>query len=177
MAAAPRTHYFGTLKMQIGRQLENIQPHSSGDITSKVDAYTPTADQLKEQDVLKVRRAWQLAMSPFQSSVLMTGIMLYMAGSTLNIWSIMMTFFALSSPISAISGTERAFEGFRSSSTKQRMSLPLQKAVYILLHLVALSIGMWKLRTLGLLPTQWSDVYGFMQTRTPLQYAAAPIDL
>lgn len=100
----------------------------------------------------------------------MTGFMLWMMGNSLNIWLIMLTFHALNSPITAIAATNRVFAGFRASSREPLNLLP-HKAVYVLLHLVALGIAMYKLRTLGLLPTQWTDVYGFMQTRQPLEHA------
>eukprot|EP00030_Apusomonadida_sp_AF-17_P007685 a842615_807.p1 GENE.a842615_807~~a842615_807.p1 ORF type:complete len:192 (+),score=50.21 a842615_807:35-577(+) len=171
---AASKHHFGTLNMVAVRKGQiSVRPLSWSE--QRVDAYTPTSSQLREQDELKVKRAWQVATSPFQSSVMMTGIMLWMAGSGINIWSIMMTFFALSSPITAIAGVDRAFSGFRSSETKQPLSLPLQKLVYVLLHLVALGIGLYKLRSLGLLPTQWSDIYGHMQTRAALQHVATAV--
>lgn len=59
---------------------------------------TKTAD--KERDILE-KKAWALAKSPFQM-LLMTGLMLWMSGSSIQIFSIITLFMAVSQPVKAL---------------------------------------------------------------------------
>ena len=116
------------------------------------------------------KKAFELAMSPVKS-FFMTGFMLWMSGSSVGIFSMMMTYMALSSPIKAIASVSTVFSGLAKSAkltTGSEPSFILQKLLYLALQCVALGLGLWKLKTLGLLPTKWSDVFGHMPVRTPL---------
>ena len=47
------------------------------------------------------------------------------------------------------------------SSAKSITTLPLQKVVYILCNLLTLAVGLWKCRSMGLLPTGTGDWLAF----------------
>ncbi len=80
----------------------------------------------------------------------MNAIMMYMSGNSLQIFSIMMVFMLFKSPIQGIIGTNQVFTRFETEGTKGR--LWLVKATYVLMQLVALSLGIWKVNGMGLLP-------------------------
>lgn len=93
-------------------------------------------------------------MAPIKS-LPMTAIMMYMSGNSLQIFSIMMVFMAFKNPIMGILATNSAFERFESPTNRQKV---LQvKAVYVVMQLVALALGLWKINGMGLLPTTRSD--------------------
>ncbi|KAG6706698.1 hypothetical protein I3842_07G233600 [Carya illinoinensis] len=83
----------------------------------------------------------------------MMGFMMWMAGSTVHLFSIGITFSALWQPISALQGVGKVFESYKDS----RVDLLGPKLLFIALNLGGLALGVWKLNTLGLLPTHASD--------------------
>ncbi|KAI8623854.1 hypothetical protein F5Y19DRAFT_344392 [Xylariaceae sp. FL1651] len=122
----------------------------------------------EEMDTLKLKKAWEVALAPVKS-LPMTFIMMYMSGNSLQIFSIMMVFMAFKNPIMGLVGTNQAFERFESDSNKGKM---LQvKLAYIAMQLVALAVGIWKVNTMGLLPTTRSDWLAWEAQREPLEHA------
>ncbi|KAK0637091.1 hypothetical protein B0T17DRAFT_520637 [Bombardia bombarda] len=106
----------------------------------------PTPD---EMDTLKVKKAWEVALAPIKG-LPMTGVMMYMSGNSLQIFSIMMVFMAFKNPIMGILATGQAFERFETETNRQKI---LQvKLAYIVMQLVALALGVWKVNAMGLLP-------------------------
>lgn len=90
-----------------------------------------------------------MALAPVKS-LPMTGIMMYMSGNSLQIFSIMMVFMAFKNPLMGLMNTNQAFEKFHSESNAAQM---LQvKFVYVVCQLVALGVGLWKINNMGLLP-------------------------
>jgi hypothetical protein len=90
-----------------------------------------------------------VALGPIKS-LPMTGIMMYMSGNSLQIFSIMMVFMAFKNPIMGILGTNQAFERFETETNRAKM---LQvKLAYVAMQLVALALGIWKINGMGLLP-------------------------
>lgn len=100
-------------------------------------------------DTLKLKKAWEVALAPVKN-LPMTAIMMYMTGNSLQIFSIMMVFMAFKNPIAGLLGTSQAFERFETESNKTKM---LQvKLAYVVMQLVALAVGIWKVNAMGLLP-------------------------
>lgn len=80
----------------------------------------------------------------------MNAIMMYMSGNSLQIFSIMMTFMLFMNPIKGLIGMNQAFARFETEGTSAR--LLGVKFMYILMQLVALGLGVWKVNGMGLLP-------------------------
>lgn len=100
-------------------------------------------------DTLKLKKAWEVALGPIKG-LPMTGIMMYMSGNSLQIFSIMMVFMAFKNPIMGILATNQAFERFETDTNKAQI---LQvKLAYVVFQLVALALGVWKVNGMGLLP-------------------------
>src|SRR3954466_1854537 len=90
----------------------------------------------EEMDTLKVKKAWEVALGPVKG-LPMTGIMMYMSGNSLQIFSIMMVFMAFKNPIMGILATNQAFERFQTDSNSGKI---LQaKLAYVLMQLLALA--------------------------------------
>ncbi|RVX19802.1 ER membrane protein complex subunit 4 [Vitis vinifera] len=99
---------------------------------------------LMVERVGEFKKAWEVAQAPFKN-LLMMGFMMWMAGSTVHLFSIGITFSALWQPISALQGVGKVFEPYKDS----KVDLLGPKLLFIAL--------IWELNTLGLLPTHASD--------------------
>ena len=80
----------------------------------------------------------------------MNAIMMYMSGNSLQIFSIMMVFMLFKNPVQALTQTNQSFVRFESEGTKGK--LVLVKLVYVLMNLLGLGLGLWKVNGMGLLP-------------------------
>jgi hypothetical protein len=106
----------------------------------------PTAE---EMDTLKLKKAWEVALAPVKG-LPMTGIMMYMSGNSLQIFSIMMVFMAFKNPLMGLVNTNAAFEKYQTPHNSG--AIFQTKAVYVLCQIVALAVGIWKVNNMGLLP-------------------------
>ncbi|CAI6004850.1 unnamed protein product [Closterium sp. NIES-64] len=120
----------------------------------------------------KQERAWALAQSPTKN-LLMMGFMLWMAGSTVHLFSIGITFSILWQPISALRTINAAFEPFKDP----KVDVVLPKMMYAAVNLFLLSIGLWKLNGLGLLPTRPADWISSLPPRPVPEFSAGGISL
>ncbi|KAK3293863.1 uncharacterized protein B0H64DRAFT_374725 [Chaetomium fimeti] len=126
----------------------------------------------EEMDTLKLKKAWEVALGPIKS-LPMTGIMMYMSGNSLQIFSIMMVFMAFKNPIMGILGTNQAFERFETESNRAKM---LQvKLAYVAMQAVALALGIWKINGMGLLPTTRSDWLAWESQREAVEHAVSAL--
>ncbi|KAH6632816.1 hypothetical protein F5144DRAFT_488631 [Chaetomium tenue] len=144
-------------------------PSSQSPSNSKDPKAAPRqAPTPEEMDTLKLKKAWEVALGPIKS-LPMTGIMMYMSGNSLQIFSIMMVFMAFKNPIMGILGTNQAFERFETESNRAKM---LQvKLAYVAMQLVALALGIWKINGMGLLPTTRSDWLAWEAQREAVEHA------
>jgi hypothetical protein len=80
----------------------------------------------------------------------MNAIMMYMSGNSLQIFSIMMVFMLFKGPIQGLMNTNTAFAKFDTEGIRGK--LIGVKAVYVLMQLGLLGLGIWKVNAMGLLP-------------------------
>ncbi|KAF8497210.1 DUF1077-domain-containing protein [Russula emetica] len=144
---------------------------SSSSATSTATA-TASADAtdavvLNSYEDLKTRKAWDFAISPVKS-LPMQAFMLYMSGGGVQIFSMGIVAMLLFSPFKNLSCMNEAFVPFApgppsSSPTAKKsiFTLPLQKLVYIICNILTLALGLWKCRSMGLLPTGTGDWLAF----------------
>jgi hypothetical protein len=102
-----------------------------------------------------VKKAWEVALAPAKS-LPMNVFMSYMSGNSLQIVPIMMTlmmFFI--TPLKQIVATNQQFAPLYHKSIAG--DLNVTKGVYIICHLLAVGVGIWKLGQMGLLPNTRSD--------------------
>ncbi|KAF2464437.1 uncharacterized protein BDR25DRAFT_242381 [Lindgomyces ingoldianus] len=132
------------------------------------------APTTEEMDTLKMKKAWELAIAPAKqlpmnaigtlcaNSHLYLGM--YMTGNTLQIFSIFMVFTLFKTPVIAVLSLQRVFAPFETPGTSGR--LIGVKIVYVLMNMLMLGLGIWKVNQMGLLPTTRSDWLAWEGERT-----------
>ena len=100
-------------------------------------------------DTLKLKKAWEVALAPVKQ-LPMTAFMMYMSGNSLQIFSIMMVLMAFKNPAMGLMGTNQAFEKFESEGLKSKLAMV--KGVYVVMNILGLALGIWKINGMGLLP-------------------------
>ncbi|XP_039008331.1 uncharacterized protein LOC120136344 [Hibiscus syriacus] len=119
-----------------------------------------------------LKKAWEVAQAPFKN-LLMMGFMMWMAGNTVHLFSIGITFSALWQPISALQGVGKVFKPYKDSKVEHLGP----KLLFIALNLGGLALGVWKLNTLGLLPTHASDWVSSLPPAQEVEYSGGGIPL
>lgn len=92
------------------------------------------------------------------SNIFMTGLMLYMSGKSIQIFSMMTLGMALWNPAKAVLGVNSAFRKFNLPG----VDLSLPKLIYCALQLAVFAMALYKCQVLGFLPTEFgpSEVSG-----------------
>ncbi|KAH9948117.1 DUF1077-domain-containing protein [Amylocystis lapponica] len=130
---------------------------SSSKAPSKASAATTAS-----YETLKSKRAWDLAVAPAKS-LPMQAFMLYMSGGGVQVFSMGIVFMLLSSPFKNLASINGAFAPFAPGDAppKSLTTLTLPKIAYLLCNLLTLALGLWKCRSMGLLPTGTGDWLAF----------------
>lgn len=129
--------------------------------SSKVAPRQPPTPE--EMDTLKMKKAWEIAIAPAKQ-LPMNAIGMYMTGNTLQIFSIFMVFTLFKTPVIAVLGLQRTFAPFETPGNTTR--LIGVKIVYVLMNMLMLGLGIWKVNQMGLLPTTRSDWLAWEGERT-----------
>ncbi|EJD06270.1 endoplasmic reticulum protein [Fomitiporia mediterranea MF3/22] len=138
-------------------------PSSSSKSTAKSSSSSSmTTSAEPSYTALKEKRAWDLAISPAKQ-LPMQAFMLYMSGGGVQIFSMGIVFMLLFSPFKNLANINSVFAQFAPSTSDARAltTLPLQKSVYFLCNALTLALGIWKCRSMGLLPTGTGDWLAF----------------
>ncbi|KAL3474853.1 hypothetical protein BJX99DRAFT_171018 [Aspergillus californicus] len=129
---------------------------------------SPSTSKPADTDTLKLKKAWEIALAP-SKQIPMNGIMMYMSGNSLQIFSIMMVLMLFKGPIQGLINTNAVFAKFESETLGNKM-LGV-KAVYVLMQFLLLGLGIWKVNAMGLLPTTRSDWLAWESERQPVETA------
>lgn len=112
-----------------------------------------------DMDDLKSRKAWEVAIGPAKS-IPMNLIMSYMTGNSLQMIPIMMTLMLLLNPIKAIfNDTNRVFRNLETESN--HFDIIQAKVIFVVCQIGCMSIGVWKLNKMGLIPNSEGDWLSF----------------
>ncbi|XP_004344430.1 ER membrane DUF1077 domain-containing protein [Capsaspora owczarzaki ATCC 30864] len=149
---------------------------SGYDATFRGSADARTARNPEALAQLKSMKAWEMALAPAKS-VPMNGFMMWMAGNSIHIFSIMITVMMLITPVKAIFSTGTTFAKLTEDGKSQLLQ---QKLVFILANCLSIGMAMYKFSVLGLLPTSPSDWLSFLDPKQILEVsvgstAAAPM--
>ncbi|KAJ1678710.1 hypothetical protein EV182_003507, partial [Spiromyces aspiralis] len=87
--------------------------------------------------------------------------MAWMSGTSVQIFSIIITVMILFSPIKAIMNVSEVFTPLEKSG-KSTIDLTPQKLSYVAINLGAVLFGLYRLSVMGLLPTHSSDWLPFL---------------
>lgn len=114
-----------------------------------------TTTTTEEREVLQVKKAWEIAIAPLKS-LPMSAIMTWFSGSSIQIFSVMMTGTLFWSPIKVLFGHPfTVFANLDTPGTHDRLLMP--KVVFVVGQLLSILLGVVKLQYMGLLPTTTSD--------------------
>ena len=119
---------------------------------------------LKKVQKKKIAQAWAITSKPVQN-ILMQGFMMYMSGSTINIFSIMITGMAFVNPVRAILGMSDTFARLEDG----QLDVTVQKLAFIGVQLFGIMLAMWKCGTMGLLPVTSADWAFYIDIRRHLE--------
>lgn len=127
-------------------------------ITSTTNKKNNVPDDKKhtvDVEGLKSKKVWELAIGPAKT-IPMNLIMSYMTGNSLQMIPIMTTLMMLWTPLKSIFvDTNRIFKSYQ---TETNGDIILQsKLVFIACQVACMSIGIWKLNSMGLIPNSESD--------------------
>jgi hypothetical protein len=125
----------------------------------------------EQQLATKQRQVMSLAYSPGKG-LLTTGFMLWMSGSSIQVFSIMMTGMALINPIKAIVGVNETFKKF---ANEEGVDTRLPKLIFIVLQILALAVGLYKTYTMNLLPVTSADWTSFLPEKECLESSTVPL--
>lgn len=115
--------------------------------------------QVPDLELLKNRKIWEIATGPAKS-IPMNLIMSYMTGNSLQMIPIMMTLMLFWNPLKAIfTETNIMFKGLETE--KNGSTIFQAKIVFILCQIGCMSIGIWKLNKMGLIPNSEADWLSF----------------
>ncbi|EGV65225.1 hypothetical protein PSN45_002634 [Yamadazyma tenuis] len=115
-------------------------------------------------DELKNRKAWEMAVGPAKS-IPMNLVMSYMTGNSLQMIPIMMTLMLFLNPLKAIFNDTNKM--FKHLETEKNSAVILQaKLVFVVCQLACMSIGIWKLNSMGLIPKSDADWLSFKKPTT-----------
>jgi len=160
--------------LEINSKWKNLPPPTGFTKSSSFYATAPSRrvknDNSASYDKLKAKRAWDVAMTPLKS-LPMQAFMLYMSGGGVQVFSIGIVFVLLLSPFRNLAGINEAFAQYAPSNSdpKSITSLPLHKLVYVLCNLLTLGVGLWKCRSMGLLPVGTGDWLAFETRNLPTE--------
>lgn len=112
-------------------------------------AQTRKQPSQQDMDTLKLKKAWELAIAPAKQ-LPMNAFGMWMTGNSLQIFSIFMVFTLFKGPLQSLTSVNSTFSRFETESTKSQMMSV--KFVFVLTNLLALSLGVYKVDAMGLLP-------------------------
>eukprot|EP01035_Chromulina_nebulosa_P019528 gene19528-25425_t len=134
---------------------------------SESDASIITEDAMI---TMKQRQVMSIATSPGKS-LFTTAFMLWMSGSSIQIFSIMTTGMALVNPIKALFSIKSVFVTFEK---EEKIDLLLPKLIFIALQILSIAVALYKCSTMGLLPLTSADWTSLIPDKTYLEVAAIP---
>eukprot|EP01083_Nonionella_stella_P089374 249380_1 len=103
--------------------------------------------------------------------IFMTALMLWMSGSSITIFTIMMVGMSVYQPIQALLGVGKVFERYEGTD----VNIIVPKMAFCGIQCVVLGMAMYKLNTLGLLPSLTSDPEAWAHVKQAVEYSTGSI--
>ncbi|CAL1537753.1 unnamed protein product [Lymnaea stagnalis] len=110
------------------------------------------------------KRSWDIALGPIKQ-VPMNMFIMWMAGSSISIFPIMMVGMMFFRPIQAMLSIQNTFKSIEGDQAA------FQKLVYCIGNLACLAMAVYKCQTMGLLPTHASDWLAFVQPQERMEWS------
>ncbi len=122
-----------------------------------------------KQLAAKQKQVLAIAYSPGKN-IMTTAFMLWMSGSSIQIFSLMMTGMALVNPINAIANVGATFAKYEGEG----VDLKFPKLIFLSLQVVALAVGVYKCSSMGLLPLTSADWTHYITEYVGAEHAGIP---
>ncbi|KAJ1457421.1 hypothetical protein M885DRAFT_514955 [Pelagophyceae sp. CCMP2097] len=145
---------------------------SPDQVVESSDAAVVNSKARSKTDMMQ-KRAMDMALAPGKN-IFMQGFMMWMSGSGINIFSIMITGSALVNPLKEIAAVETRFKRF---SSEPGLDLTIPKLVFILCNCGMIAVALWKCNTMGLLPITAADWTSFLVTKEMMEVGGNTIAL
>lgn len=165
--SAKRRHKWAIEFIPSGRGGQRSVVQSSENLPSPVGFVDSASavERVKDADpTLIVKRSWDIALGPIKQ-VPMNMFIMWMAGSSISIFPIMMVGMMFFRPIQALMSAQNTFKNIEGDQAA------FQKLVYCLGNLVAVAMALYKCHTMGLLPTHTSDWLAFVQPQQRMEWS------
>ncbi len=127
--------------------------------------------QLEAEKSAKSKYAMNIAIAPGKA-LFQTAFMLWMSGSSIQIFSIYTLFNALTSPVKGILATEMVFSKL---GGEKGIDTSTPKLIYVCMQLIALGVALYKCHTMGLLPLTSIDWLWMLPNRSRDEVGGIPI--
>lgn len=101
-------------------------------------------------------------------SIFQIGFGMWMMGASINMWTLMMLSFQGVAPFRALFNVKQAFAAVDAPG----VSLTMPKIIYVAIHGLCALIVIWKVRSLGLIPTKSADWVWMLPGRVPSELSA-----
>ncbi|KAJ2548587.1 hypothetical protein EV175_004773 [Coemansia sp. RSA 1933] len=142
--------------------------------SGSVASLSTTQGRNDEADLaLRTKKAWEVAMGPGKS-LPMQAFMAWMSGTSVSIFSILITGMILMTPAKTIMSVQQTFaplERAGKGSGGAKLDLTLQKAVYVAINVAGILFGIYRLSIMGLLPTTSSDWLAFIPAKRYIEFS------
>ncbi|KAL7551278.1 hypothetical protein ACHAWF_014472 [Thalassiosira exigua] len=158
--------------MRIVQSVEKEIEHKSN-YSIKDDAGI-TAVENKQAMAIRARKqskAMSIALSPGKQ-IAMNGFMLWMSGKNLNVFSISITTMAIMNPLKGILTVSNAFRSCEDPDGK--VDLTSSKALFVLMNLIWLGVGLYKMATMKLLPLTSADWESYVIWKHAMETSSIP---
>mmetsp|Transcript_35751 Transcript_35751/g.34787 ORF Transcript_35751/g.34787 Transcript_35751/m.34787 type:complete len:94 (+) Transcript_35751:219-500(+) len=93
--------------------------------------------------------------------------MFWMTGTSMSIWTIMITVAFVMNPLKSIFTVNSAFTQFE----HKNISLLVPKIIYILCNSITLGAALYKFSVMGIIPVAPFDWVGLFDPKTPLEHS------
>ncbi|ORY06096.1 DUF1077-domain-containing protein [Basidiobolus meristosporus CBS 931.73] len=169
---------FSSLDQSRTRKNEQLDP--PGFVLASTGSSRNSNKNVKQVDAgasanLKLKKAWEASLAPAKN-IPMNAFMLYMSGSGVQIFSIIITGMLFFQPFQALMNLNSVFDRFAGKTSKgknhsadENVDLTLPKLVYVAVQVAIMCMGVYKLSSMGLLPTASSDWLAFMDPKQMLE--------
>jgi hypothetical protein len=139
-------------KFTVRHQHQSV-PKELQPIGSSLPAYDAgSTDSTANREKILHDRAMEAAKNPI-SGFAMTAFMMYMMGNQINIMTMMFLFYQVMAPFNAILNIDKTFAQFEPDGVKKH----LPRTIFILGQCAIFGFLLYKLKGMGLLPTESSD--------------------
>jgi ER membrane protein complex subunit 4 len=126
----------------------------------------------EEEKLLALKRRWAFDMATQPGKqMFMTMFMMWMAGSGVHIFSIMIVGMAVWTPIKAVTQVQTYFQAVQSDN----LDLTQAKLIYIALNLAGLGVALYKCFTMGLLPLSSADWVSLVEPKRAAEMSGGGI--